>query len=59
MRCEYCGKELKSDAIFCTACGKKQEKLVKKITPLFCTNCGNKLDANDKFCSNCGNPVKK
>ncbi len=58
MRCEYCGKELKSDAIFCTACGKKQEKLVKKITPLFCTNCGNKLKEGDGFCTSCGAKVE-
>ena len=58
MRCEYCGKELKSDAIFCTACGKKQEKLVKKITPLFCTNCGNKLKEGDGFCTSCGTKVE-
>lgn len=58
MRCEYCGKELKSDAIFCTACGRKQEKLVKKITPLFCTNCGNKLKEGDGFCTSCGAKVE-
>ena len=58
MRGVYCGKELKSDAIFCTACGKKQEKLVKKITPLFCTNCGNKLKEGDGFCTSCGAKVE-
>ena len=53
MICKYCANELKTDAKFCSICGKPVviEEVKKDI---FCSQCGYKLKENSKFCSACG-----
>jgi hypothetical protein len=49
--CESCGRALKEDAKFCTACGAPQKDTERK-----CQSCGSTLAANAKFCYACGAP---
>lgn len=48
LTCANCGKQIASDAKFCSNCG----------TPVnatkYCSNCGNKIEQGAKFCSKCG-----
>lgn len=46
--CSNCGKQVPSDAKFCSNCGTPMQ------TTKFCTNCGNKVETTAKFCPNCG-----
>ena len=52
-QCIKCSEPLNEGAVFCPACGIKQE--VKK--PAFCEKCGNSLDASGNFCQHCGASV--
>ncbi|MBO5620619.1 MAG: zinc ribbon domain-containing protein [Butyrivibrio sp.] len=55
--CIYCGEKLRPGVEFCTACGKKQDKLT--IKPEYCSNCGSKLGEEDQFCPECGNKISE
>ena len=59
MKCLFCGKEIADNSVFCTNCGKKQEKQKeeKKEVPMFCTKCGTKLKEGALFCTGCGTSV--
>lgn len=46
--CSKCGKQLSSDAKFCSNCG------APVATVKFCTNCGKQVANDAKFCPNCG-----
>lgn len=50
MKCSKCGAELDPEALFCSECGNKVEKKVKR----FCRQCGTDLAEGAKFCSKCG-----
>lgn len=50
MKCSKCDAELDPGALFCSECGNKVEKKVKR----FCRECGNELAEGAKFCSKCG-----
>lgn len=55
MKCKVCGYENAEDAVFCSSCGGKLEKVEEEKR--FCKNCGAEVDGD--FCSNCGAPVVK
>lgn len=61
MKCQFCNAEIADNALFCTSCGKKQEKKVeepKVEMPTFCTKCGTKLKDGAMFCVGCGAKVE-
>ena len=49
--CPFCNKKLPEDALYCSQCGKKIEKLPQK---LFCTECGAEMELDALFCCKCG-----
>lgn len=56
--CPYCGKALRSGAVFCTNCGAKlpaQEPPQQQT--VFCTQCGTPNPAGTSFCMKCGAPL--
>jgi len=55
--CEYCGKPISDDAVFCSGCGRRCQNAVSVQTQAFCEKCGRLLDADERFCQNCGTPV--
>jgi hypothetical protein len=46
--CNSCGCKNKSNAKFCSNCGKPY------LLAAFCKNCGSKFENQEKFCSECG-----
>lgn len=57
MKCQFCNEEIADGSLFCTSCGKKQEKKEeqpKMEAPIFCTQCGTKLKPDARFCVGCG-----
>lgn len=61
MKCQFCNADIEDDSVFCTECGKKQEKPViekETITPKFCTQCGTELKEDALFCVGCGAKVE-
>ncbi|MDI6742667.1 MAG: zinc ribbon domain-containing protein [Smithella sp.] len=50
-KCSSCGKEMTSDAAFCTNCGKRFEE---KIAAKKCSSCGKEIEPEATFCTNCG-----
>ena len=57
MKCEYCGKILSDDALFCTACGGKLGPRSKMMQPRYCSVCGNIISEGSAFCTVCGTGV--
>ncbi|MBQ9231842.1 MAG: zinc ribbon domain-containing protein [Prevotella sp.] len=47
-RCQKCGMEIDSDALFCPECGSKQE--IQRT----CVNCGEVIEDDSDFCPYCG-----
>ena len=50
MVCRKCGSEMAEDAVFCTECGEKIERLQ-------CPHCGAAADEDDVFCTACGERI--
>jgi len=57
--CSKCNAQIKSDSVFCSACGQKVEKPEPKVENNFCSKCGHNYEVGSKFCSKCGNPVTR
>ena len=58
MICNNCGSELKTDAKFCSVCGKEVVIPVPAVNDVYCSACGYKLKENSKFCSACGKAIE-
>lgn len=56
MKCQFCKTEIANDSLFCTACGKKQDKKINAAESQvkFCISCGAKINAGAMFCTSCG-----
>ena len=50
--CRKCGAPLDEDALFCTECGNKVEKVRNG-----CPNCGAAVEEGQSFCTECGTPL--
>ena len=60
LRCEQCGAEIPSEALFCNVCGAKVERktVVSDNDKVQCSKCGNFVNKNLNFCTSCGNPMR-
>ena len=62
MRCQFCGKEIPDDSVFCPECGnvlnRGQEPDQSREVQLFCENCGARIQPGDTFCASCGQRTK-
>lgn len=54
--CEHCGMKVKSDAQFCSACGKP---VISKQSKIFCQTCGTELADGEMFCPKCGSSTSQ
>ena len=64
-KCEKCGAEIPSEALFCNVCGAKKERTAPstgnvsgQTTTAVCSKCGKPLKAGMRFCTSCGTPVQ-
>lgn len=59
MKCQNCGNEVSSEALFCVNCGQeiKASPKPEQEKVLFCTNCGAEIESGTSFCGKCGSAV--
>ncbi len=54
--CEHCGMKVKTDAQFCSSCGKPVKVATAKI---FCQTCGTEIETDEMFCPKCGSATSQ
>lgn len=60
-RCDGCGAEIKSDAIFCPYCGKETDFKAGNEPPkseTVCPKCGEKMSDDMSYCPKCGEKLQ-
>jgi len=63
LKCSGCGRELKSEEAFCSACGvaapQVKPVLAAPVSLPTCPTCGREVRSEAKFCSGCGQRLQE